>query len=119
MFKLMIRTSLMALLAAILAGGNAHAGKLYAVSASAEPSNAVLYRYDVTGPNDHRCEAIDPSTGWSQPELFLPILPSEAQQTSPISGGSILGDRLRMDDRSPIGMLAKNHGLGRTLGMVN
>jgi len=87
MFKRMIRSSIMALLAAILAGGNAHAGKLYAVSAEAEPSNAVLYRYDITGPNDHRCEVIDPSTGWSQPELFLPILPSEVQQTSPLSGG--------------------------------
>lgn len=87
MFKRMIRSSIMALLAAILAAGNAHAGKLYAVSAEAEPSNAVLYRYDITGPNDHRCEAIDPATGWSQPELFLPILPSEVQQTSPLSGG--------------------------------
>jgi hypothetical protein len=75
------------LLAAMLAGGNAHAGKLYAVSAEAEPSNAVLYRYDITGPNDHRCEAIDPVTGWSQPELYLPILPSEVRQTSPLSGG--------------------------------
>jgi hypothetical protein len=87
MFKRMNRYSIMVLIAAILAGGNAHAGKLYAVSAEAEPSNAVLYRYDITGPNDHRCEAIDPSTGWSQPELFLPILPSEVQQTSPLSGG--------------------------------
>jgi hypothetical protein len=70
-----IRNALVALAGATLAAmpaGPAHAGKLYAVSAQYEPSNAVLYRYQVDGPGDHRYE-LNADGEADEPELTQPI----------------------------------------------
>ena len=65
-----------ALAAAVLAAvpGPARAGKLYAVSAQYEPSNAALYRYEVTGPDDHRYEANPPGEVDEPGEVTIPDL---------------------------------------------
>ena len=56
---------------------------------------------------------------WAKAAPATTIAAKTSGRTPHIEDGTDRINRLRMDDRSPIGMLAKNHGLGRTLGMVN